>query len=207
MQEINAVTYHFGLREPIEKESLEFQANFLKNNFSGVTKMYFRHAFDLAAAGKLNCDAEYYGSWTPQYMARILNAYEAKYREVEIRMRDARRKLAAEEEAKIRAEMFDMEIALSRMLYNAYAEWVDIVKEKTPQFGWVYLWQLRHISETLEKYTLLQPQTILEGWNKNDEESTIILFRRLFAQMKNDLGEEITEDSVKDWMGQFYRTK
>lgn len=200
---INRVSYFLGLREPLDKTVLKLQAEFLKSNFQTITPSVFKHAFELASAQELNVETEFFGNWTPQYMGRILNAYKQKMGEVEIKVRQATEKITAEKEVYLKAEMFDMKIALSEMLFNAYVEWKDLPKDKSG-LSWVYLWQLRHIGECLDKYTDIKPENVLrEAWKK-DEDSTIELFSRIFASIESWQDVELTRQGFAVWLSPFY---
>jgi hypothetical protein len=202
---INRVSYFLGLREPLEKGALRLQAEFLQANFPDETPSTFHHAFQLAAAQKLNCKTDFFGVWTPQYMGRILNAYKAWMGDVEIKVRQAEQQLYDEREVKIKSEMFDMQVALSKMICDAHNEWQTIHAEKKPEYGWVFIWQLRHIAETIKKYTLLNPDIILgEPWKKNNDESTVELFRRIFSDVNPDGKKTLSQDFWQKWLNEFY---
>lgn len=202
---VNRVSYFLGLREPLEKGVLRLQAEFLANNFPTETESTFRHAFELAAAQQLDCETEFFGVWTPQYMGRVLNAYKSRRGQLEIKVRHAEDRLRAENEVKVRSEMFDMQVALSKMIFDAHNEWQIIHAEKNPQYGWVFIWQLRHIAETLRKYTLLNPDIILgEPWQKNNEDSTVELFRRIFSDVNPRGQKKLTQEFWQKWLNEFY---
>lgn len=205
---INKASYFMGLREPLENEVLYMQANFLKRNFPNFNSATFTSAFNLAAAQKLNCDTEFYGNWTPHYMARILSAYENRAREVEIRARRTRAKIQEEQELKMRAEMFDLEVSLARLIYNACMD-MDISREQDGTYNWIWVYQARGIGMMLRDRTNLQPDRFVAGgkWN-GDDEQTIEMMRLIKNGIAkfvadNDLGDQITEEAVVKWLKQW----
>lgn len=69
------------LPNDLESEVLE---DFLRTEYRGLSVNEFRQAFKMAAKGSLDCDTNHYQNFSSQYVAKILNAYFVKAKEVRL---------------------------------------------------------------------------------------------------------------------------
>ncbi len=205
---INRVSYFLGLREPLEKGVLKLQAEFLQLNFATETPSSFRHAFELAAAQQLDVQSDFFGVWTPQYMGRILNAYKQKRGVIEVRVRQQEERVYNERDVQVRSEMFDIKVALSKMIFDAHENWQIIHSQEKVNYGWLYLWQLKNIAEILQEHTFLKPENIIRrNYRSNSQEDTIELFTCIFNDANPDGKKNLSQDFWQKWLNDFYAEK
>lgn len=69
--------YFIGVRENLTKEELFMNITFIRENFSELNLVDIEQAINLSIKGDLEVDIEHYQSFTPLYIAKILNAYKS----------------------------------------------------------------------------------------------------------------------------------
>lgn len=67
---------HLGIKDEITQQELEFNAKYIKEEYSHFTLEKIRLAIKYSLKGELKVDIVPYGAFSPLYISRILNAYE-----------------------------------------------------------------------------------------------------------------------------------
>lgn len=69
--------YFVGIREPIEETMMNMLVMFVIQHYPYFNGKKIKLAFELAVAGKINCNSEHFGNFSGVYVSKILSAYEA----------------------------------------------------------------------------------------------------------------------------------
>jgi hypothetical protein len=194
---------HLGIREKMSDEELIINITFLKDSYPTITLEDIRLAIRYSLNGTLNVNPEAFGSFSPLYISKIINAYlEHKKDEIQ----------------RINAHKRYLEVINQKEPELSYTEKIESKKNHIKWFyktlmasdSYVadfqnYLWDL------LNRKQFLHPDKI--DWEDAEEKAEILTnrnvystFAKVMANMKPDKKEE-EKKRLKELYGRYYIMK
>lgn len=203
IKSITSWRLHLGIREKMSDEELIINMTFLKDSYPTLTLEDIRLAIRYSLNGTLNVNPEAFGSFSPLYISKIINAY-LEHKKDELQKINAHKKylevMNREEPEPTFMEKLEAKKQHIKWFHKTLTESNNYVADFQN-----YVWDL------LNRKQFLHPDSI--NWEDAEEKAEILTnrnvystFAKVMANMKPDKKEE-EKKRLKELYGRYYIMK